>query len=93
MNTAVYAAINLSAKHLNRISQSAVGKTAGEIILDRVLLEAKRELILQRDSFAQIAHLLGYEDYAYFSRLFKKKTGETPSAFINRYRKTGQPVL
>lgn len=81
--------LNMSAKHLNRISQSAIGKTAGEVILERVLLEAKRELVLQRNSFAQIAHLLGYEDYAYFSRLFKKKTGETPSAFINRYRKTG----
>lgn len=80
--------LNISAKHLNRISQSVVGKTAGDVILERVLLEAKRELVQQRNSFAQIAHLLGYEDYAYFSRLFKKKTGETPSAFINHYRKT-----
>ena len=85
----VYASmLNISAKHLNRISQSVVGKTAGDVILERVLLEAKRELVLQQNSFAQIAHLLGYEDYAYFSRLFKKKTGETPSSFISRYRKT-----
>ena len=80
--------LNISAKHLNRISKSVVGKTAGDVILERVLLEAKRELVLQQNSFAQIAHSLGYEDYAYFSRLFKKKAGETPSGFINRYRKT-----
>lgn len=79
--------LNMSAKHLNRITQGVVGKTASDVILERVLLEAKKELILQRDSFAQIALSLGYDDYAYFSRLFKKKTGETPSDFIKRYKR------
>lgn len=79
--------LNMSAKHLNRITQAVVGKTASDIILERVLLEAKKELILQRESFAQIALDLGYDDYAYFSRLFKKKTGETPSEFIKRYKR------
>ena len=75
----------MTAKHLNRITQQVSGKTATDVILDRVLLEAKKELILQRGSFAEIAHALGYEDYAYFSRLFKNKTGETPSGFLSRY--------
>lgn len=79
--------LNMSAKHLNRITQGVVGKTASDVILERVLLEAKKELILQRDSFSQIALSLGYDDYAYFSRLFKKKTGETPSDFIKRYKR------
>lgn len=77
--------LNVSAKHLNRIAQAAVGKTAGDVILDRVLLEAKKELVLQQRSFADVAYSLGYEDYAYFSRLFKKKTSETPSGFLKRY--------
>lgn len=80
--------LNMSAKHLNRIAQSVAGKTTSEVILDRVLLEAKKELLLQSHSFAEIAYSLGYEDYAYFSRLFKSKTGETPSGFLGRYRKT-----
>jgi AraC family transcriptional activator of pobA len=79
--------LNMSPKHLNRITQAATGKTTSDIILDRVLLEAKRELLLQRDSLAQIAQSLGYEDYAYFSRLFKKKAGITPTSFVSRYRK------
>lgn len=79
--------LNMSAKHLNRITQAVAGKTTSDVILDRVLLEAKKELLLQRDSFAQIAQSLGYEDYAYFSRLFKNKVGETPSGFIKRYQK------
>ena len=79
--------LNISAKHLNRITQAVAGKTTSAVILDRVLLEAKKELLLQRNSFSQIAQSLGYEDYAYFSRLFKDKVGETPSGFLARYRK------
>ncbi|ESU20257.1 hypothetical protein FEDK69T_27690 [Flavobacterium enshiense DK69] len=78
--------LNISAKHLNRITQNMVGKTTTDIILERVFLEAKREMIAQKLSFNQIADLLGYEDYAYFSRLFRKKCGETPTSFIKKYR-------
>lgn len=77
--------LNISPKHLNRITQNMVGKTTTDIILERVFLEAKREIIAQKRSFNQIADDLGYEDYAYFSRLFRKKCGETPSSFINKY--------
>jgi AraC-like DNA-binding protein len=79
--------MNMSPKHLNRITQAVSGKTTSDVILDRVLLEAKKELLLQRQSFAEIAYSLGYDDYAYFSRLFKKRVGETPSVFLSRYRK------
>ena len=79
--------LNMTPKHLNRITQAVAGKTTTDVILDRVLLEAKKELILQQKNFNEIAYALGYEDYAYFSRLFKKKTGETPSEFLGRYRK------
>jgi len=78
--------LNMSTKHLNRITQNMIGKTTTDIILERVFLEAKREIISQKFSFNQIADDLGYDDYAYFSRLFRKKCGETPSSFINKYR-------
>lgn len=85
---AAYASkLAMTAKHLNRITQAVTGKTATDVILDRVLLEAKKEMILQHGSLNQIAETLGYDDYAYFSRLFKNKTGETPSHFLERYRK------
>ena len=77
----------MTPKHLNRITQAVVGKTLGDVILDRILLEAKKELVLQQGGFAEIAYTLGYDDYAYFSRLFKKKTGETPTQFLARYSK------
>ena len=77
--------LNMTSKHLNRITQAVVGKTASDVILERVMLEAKKELIVQKNGFADVAYSLGYEDYAYFSKLFRKKTGTTPSAFLNRY--------
>jgi AraC family transcriptional activator of pobA len=77
----------MTSKHLNRITQAVIGKTATDVILDRVLLEAKKEMVLQRGSLNQIAIELGYDDYAYFSRLFKARTGETPSKFLKRYGK------
>ncbi|MFP5438023.1 MAG: helix-turn-helix domain-containing protein [Bacteroidia bacterium] len=79
--------LSVTLRHLNRISQAVAGKTAGDVIAGRILLEAKKELVLHRGNFKNIAHMLGYEDYAYFSRFFKTKTGETPSDFIKRYTK------
>ncbi len=78
--------LHISSKHLNRITQNMVNKTTTDIILERVFLEAKRELISQKFNFSEIASDLGYVDYAYFSRLFKKKCGETPSEFLKQYR-------
>ena len=78
--------MNITPKHLNRITQNIIGKTTSEVILDRILLEAKRVILHTGKSFSEIAIGLGYEDYAYFSRLFKQKTGLTPSQFLKTYQ-------
>lgn len=78
--------LNITSKHLNRITKNTIGKTASEIINERVILEAKRLLVHTADSLTDIGFLLGYEDYAYFSRMFKLKTGSLPSNFRNRYK-------
>ena len=74
--------MNLTVKHLNRITQTVVQKTVSEIITDRTILEAKRMLIYLDEGLVDIAFHLGYEEYSYFVRVFRKKTGLTPSAFI-----------
>lgn len=79
--------LNVSAKHLNRITQAVAGKSTGDIVLERILLEAKKMMLQKDTALTEVAYNLGYDDYAYFSRIFKKKTGETPTAFINRYGK------
>lgn len=77
--------MNISPKHLNRITKTVIGKTASEVIADRIILEAKRRFLHTKNSFSAIAESLGYEDYAYFSKLFKKSSGLTPSGFLKLY--------
>ncbi|TLV00386.1 helix-turn-helix domain-containing protein [Dyadobacter luticola] len=52
-----------------------------EVIKNRIILEAKRLLVHTSLTAKEIAYDLGYNDPAYFSRLFQSKTGESPSGF------------
>lgn len=80
-----YAAkLNITLKHLNRVCKEVLEKTATEVISDRVSLEAKRMLTDKQLSVNEIADALGYEDYSYFARVFKKRTGLSPSAFRSK---------
>jgi AraC-like DNA-binding protein len=56
-----------------------------EFIKNRIILEAKRLLIHTAMSAKQIAYHLGYEDPAYFNRLFSLKVGSTPADFRKKY--------
>lgn len=67
--------------HLNALAKDVVGKSAGELIRERVLLEAKRLLVNSDLMISQIADALNFEDNAYFTRFFKKYTGVTPEQF------------
>ena len=78
--------LNISAKHLNRITKASLDKTTTDLITERVILEAKRLMVHSQSSFLQIADMLGYPDYAYFSKVFKAKTGLAPQEFRKKYR-------
>jgi len=56
-----------------------------EVIKSRIILEAKRLLVHTQKTAKEIAYGLGYDDPAYFSRLFFIKTGESPSGFRAKY--------
>jgi len=77
--------LNITPKHLNRVTQTAIHKTTIEVISERVILEAKRMLMYTDNNFNEIAYLLGYDDYSHFVRIFKKKEGMTPSEFMKKY--------
>lgn len=78
--------LNISAKHLNRITQTVVQKTATDFMTERVILEAKRMLMYLDESLVEIAFRLGYEEYSYFVRVFRKTSGMTPTQFIKMYK-------
>ncbi|MGB5818250.1 MAG: AraC family transcriptional regulator [Saonia sp.] len=78
--------LHISTKHLNRITKTTLNKTTTELITERVLLEAKRLIVHSENSLSAISEILGYGDYAYFSRVFKSKTNSTPLVFKRSYR-------
>jgi AraC family transcriptional activator of pobA len=73
--------LNVSPNYLNALSKENLGKQAGEVIRDRVLLEAKRMLIVPERTVAEIAYHLNFNDNSYFTRFFKKYAGMTPEVF------------
>lgn len=73
--------LHITLKHLNRICNEILNKTATEVIAERVILEIKRMLTDKQLSINEIAEALGFNDYSYFSRFFKKQTGASPSSF------------
>jgi AraC-like DNA-binding protein len=75
----------MSEKNLNRICKITFNKTTSDVIVNRVILEAKRMLVHSKLSVIQISAELGYIDDSYFVRVFKKRTGETPIQFVKRY--------
>ncbi len=70
--------MHMTEKHLNRICKTCLNKTTSQLIIERVMLEAKRRLAFADSSVSQIAEELGYSNTSYFIQFFKKKTGKTP---------------
>lgn len=67
--------------YLNALCNDLLGKSAGEVIRERILLEAKRQLLNLDESIARIGYNLGFRDNSYFTKFFKKYTGLRPEDF------------
>lgn len=79
---AAYASmLSISEVYLNEVVKGATGLSVGAYIRGRVLVEARRLLIYTSMSAQEIAYSLGYDDYPYFSKLFRKHTGVSPTAY------------
>ncbi|TDS17492.1 AraC family transcriptional regulator [Sphingobacterium paludis] len=71
----------MSARNLNLICHRIMQQSVSEIIETRKLIEAKNLLMTSDKPVATIGYELGYTDKAHFSHIFKKKSGQTPTAF------------
>lgn len=77
-----YAAkLGISPNYLNVLARKHLGRSALELINERVVLEAKRMLMETQYDVSEVAFKLGFNDLSYFSRFFKQHTGSTPLDF------------
>jgi YesN/AraC family two-component response regulator len=73
--------LNISSKALAKITKSHFNKTLTDLISERIIIEAKRELYLTNKPVKEIASELGYEDEHYFSRFFKTNADISPQVY------------
>lgn len=81
-SVADYAAtLSISPTHLSRLTKAATGHAASELIQERIIREARRNLVYTNLPVSTIAYALGFNDPAYFSRLFAGATELSPRRF------------
>lgn len=79
----------ITPNHLNAVCKDLLGIPAGEVIRNRMVLEAKRLLTNPQLNINEIAFILNFSDNSYFTKFFKKFEGKTPEEFrkgiLNHY--------
>lgn len=80
--------LNLLPARLNRLCRNFLDCNAKQLLLERLLLEARRKLIYTRINIEQIAFELGFNDPAYFSRLFRQHLGCSPREYRAQHEHT-----
>jgi AraC-type DNA-binding domain-containing proteins len=81
-------AIGVSAQRLNQACKNRAGRTASELLHERVVIEAKRFLIYMEMTVAEVGYKLGFEDPAYFSRFFTQRVGCAPGLYRKQHQST-----
>lgn len=73
--------IGITPAHLNVVAQAHTGKSALQLIHERLVLEARRELVYTTRTVKVISYSLGFADPGYFTRFFKRTSGQSPKEF------------
>jgi YesN/AraC family two-component response regulator len=73
--------LNISPNALAKITKKHFSKTLTNLITERIIIEAKRELYLTNKSIKELAYELGYDDEYYFSRFFRKNAAISPQVY------------
>jgi AraC family transcriptional activator of pobA len=79
------AALSITPTHLSRVSRAATGHAASQVIAERIVREARRNLVYTNMPVSTIAYALGFDDPAYFSRVFSEATGLSPRGFREKF--------
>ena len=73
--------LGVTPDHLSRGCRAVTGLSALDLLHERLLLESRRLLAYTQAPVADVAHELGFDDPAYFSRFFARRAGLSPQAF------------
>jgi AraC family transcriptional regulator, transcriptional activator of pobA len=79
--------IGVSPTHLNRICRNETGRSMNELLKDRIMSQARRDLVFTFMTAQEIAWDLGFSDPAYFTRFFTREAGVTPRQFREQERR------
>ena len=77
--------LNITVAYLNEAINAVWGTSVSRNIQDEIILQAKRQLVYTTTSVKEIAQGLGFDDYSYFTRLFTKVAGVSPTLFRKNY--------
>lgn len=81
--------LGMSSAHLNALCRRLADRSALQLLHERLLLEAKRQLTYTNMTISQVADSLGFSEPAYFTRFFKRHTGLSPRDFRLRQHAQG----
>lgn len=73
--------VYLSADHLARVFKKETGETLVKYITDKRIHAAKELLSDTKTPISQVASEVGYDNYSYFTKIFKEKTGYSPGDY------------
>lgn len=77
-----YAAdLGVTVQRLTQACRARTGRTASELLYERLVVEAKRHLVYMARTVAEVGYELGFEDPAYFSRFFSRRVGMAPGEY------------
>ncbi|MUG45926.1 response regulator [Paenibacillus woosongensis] len=73
--------VHLHPNHLSEVFKKSTGMTFGDFVIRKKMSRAMEILAVSPAKVSEVASQVGYEDVKYFSKIFKKYTGKTPSEF------------
>lgn len=73
--------LSVTPSHLNETVKNVMGRTASDLIEEKMIIEIKKLLLHTDLTATEVAYALNFSDQSYFSKFFKKQVGMTPGDF------------